>query len=133
VTFERAAIAAPATRPDAATTSGSAPAPPRTENERTMVALWEEVLGVSPVGVSDNFFDLGGNSLMALKVVSRLTRATGGAVSLTSIFEAPTPRALALLLRDADDQTIVDASRSRGAQRRRQANRRVPLETSEPA
>lgn len=64
--------------------------PPRTEIERTIVGIWEEVLGVPGVGVEDRFLDLGGNSLRAMLVITRLQNALGGALPLESLFDIAT-------------------------------------------
>ena len=50
---------------------------PRTDEERLLVELWQEALGVSGVSVRDNFFDLGGHSLLSLQVVARIEEKTG--------------------------------------------------------
>jgi amino acid adenylation domain-containing protein len=55
---------------------------PRTEMEACVVAIWREVLGVERVGVHDNFFDLGGHSLLTLKVAARIEQATGVRLNL---------------------------------------------------
>jgi hypothetical protein len=57
----------------------SAPAvvEPRTEAERLLAGLWREALGVPHVGLYDNFFDLGGHSLLCLQVITQLERRTG--------------------------------------------------------
>ena len=69
--------------------------PPRNDLEHTLVRIWREVLGVAAVGIHDNFFDIGGHSLLAMRAVSRLGAALGAEVTLRMIFEAPTPAALA--------------------------------------
>ena len=51
-------------------------------------AIWEELLGVSNLGPDDNFFDLGGHSLIAIRLMSRLQRELGVRLQLTDIFEA---------------------------------------------
>ena len=130
VTFD-APTPSPAAVPADAT---GATAPPQTDHERAIVAVWQEVLGVSAIGVTDNFFDLGGNSLMALKIVSRLTRLTDRAVALTSMFEAPTPRALAALLHGAAEQAPdVQGGRLRGERRRQRNAAPVPAEAAPQA
>src|SRR5207248_9532332 len=53
------------------------PAAPRTPVEETLAGIWSEVLGVEPIGIEDNFFQLGGDSLLATQVISRLRRAFG--------------------------------------------------------
>ena len=47
---------------------------PRNEMEKSLVQIWEEVLGVRPIGIQDKFFDLGGHSLSATRVVSRVIK-----------------------------------------------------------
>lgn len=47
--------------------------PPRNEMEKRMVEVWEEILGIDKVGILDNFFDLGGNSLKAVRVISKMS------------------------------------------------------------
>ncbi|MBB4928199.1 type I polyketide synthase [Kitasatospora kifunensis] len=68
---------------------------PRTELERDLVPHWQEVLGVEGISVEDNFFDLGGDSLLALQLVSRIRAATGRTFSVASVIEHPTVAALA--------------------------------------
>ena len=50
---------------------------PRSEMERTIAGLWQELLGVAQVGVHDNFFDIGGHSLLSVRFISRLDRKAG--------------------------------------------------------
>ncbi|HVQ29939.1 MAG TPA: phosphopantetheine-binding protein, partial [Vicinamibacteria bacterium] len=50
---------------------------PRTDEERLLVELWQEALGVTGVSVRDNFFDMGGHSLLSLQVVARIEERTG--------------------------------------------------------
>jgi amino acid adenylation domain-containing protein len=52
-------------------------AAPRTDTERTVAEIWQEVLGVERVGVHDNFFELGGHSLLATQVIGRIADRTG--------------------------------------------------------
>ncbi len=56
-------------------------APPATETERRVAALWQEMLGVPRAGLADNFFDLGGYSLLCFRFVDRAARETGARVS----------------------------------------------------
>ena len=60
---------------------------PRNETERQIAEIWQEVLGVSLVGIYDNFFELGGNSLLATQVVSRLRQVLSVELPLKSLFE----------------------------------------------
>jgi amino acid adenylation domain-containing protein len=77
-------------------------AAPRTALEEMLVGIWSEVLGAGRVGIHDNFFALGGQSLLAMQVVSRLGEALEIEVPLRRLFEAPTVAGLAAaLLRDS--------------------------------
>jgi amino acid adenylation domain-containing protein len=84
--------------PDRAADAG-APLAPRDELERTLASIWEEVLGVSPVGVRDDFFALGGHSLLAVRLMAQVERATGVRLPLAVLFAASTVEALAAELR----------------------------------
>jgi acyl transferase domain-containing protein/acyl carrier protein len=68
---------------------------PRDETEREVARIWQEALGVDAVGIDDNFFDLGGHSLMAVRIVLQLRAATGRDLPLRVLFERPTVRTLA--------------------------------------
>lgn len=63
---------------------------PRTEVERQVAGVWSEVLGVEQVGINSNFFDLGGHSIAALRVINRLQGQLQRSVSLRTLFETPT-------------------------------------------
>jgi hypothetical protein len=55
--------------------------PPRTEPERYVASIWQETLGVARIGVYDNFFDLGGHSLLCFRIIKRIESETGKRVS----------------------------------------------------
>jgi hypothetical protein len=69
---------------------------PGTPVEGSPVSIWREVLKIERVGVEDNFFERGGHSLLAMKVVSRVERAFRVTNLLRSFFEGPTIGALAV-------------------------------------
>jgi acyl carrier protein len=71
---------------------------PRNRLESAIAKVWQEVLGVKRVGVHDNFFDLGGHSLMIIRLQSRLHRQLDVEVSLTDLFQFPTVSSLASAL-----------------------------------
>ncbi len=61
----------------------------QTNTEEVLVRIWQDILGVTPVGIHDNFFELGGDSIIAIQVVSR-TRRAGYPLSPRELFEHPT-------------------------------------------
>jgi pimeloyl-ACP methyl ester carboxylesterase len=72
---------------------------PRDRVEKKLVALWEDVLGVRPIGVKDGFFDLGGRSLLAARLFIKIARKFGRELPLTTLIHAPTVESLANELR----------------------------------
>jgi acetoacetyl-CoA synthetase len=69
----------------------------------SMTALWERFLGVAPIGADDDFFDLGGDSVLALQLFHEIGRATGRLLPITTIYEASTPARLKAALDQAAD------------------------------
>lgn len=67
--------------------------------EAQLVKIWQEVLGVSPIGVTDDFFDLGGHSLKVARLADRLEQVYHYRLPLTTLFQAPTIAQLAQVLR----------------------------------
>jgi len=68
---------------------------PRTETERQLAGVWSDVLEIDRIGVTDSYFDLGGDSLRAARIVARLADAYGSGVRIASLFEHSTIAALA--------------------------------------
>ena len=68
---------------------------PRTETEKALAVIWSELLYVGNIGVNDDFFDLGGQSLVAIKAVSRIRDVFEVDVPLRNLFEHPTVAGLA--------------------------------------
>lgn len=64
--------------------------------------MWEELLGVEPVGVRDDFFAMGGNSILALRLLTSMERLTGRRVSVGTLLTAPTIECLAVELRSGE-------------------------------
>jgi amino acid adenylation domain-containing protein len=73
-------------------------AAPRTPIEELLVGIWSEVLDVSLVGIRDNFFDLGGHSLRATQITSRVSDAFQIALPIRLLFESPTIEAMAAFI-----------------------------------
>ncbi|MBB5954030.1 amino acid adenylation domain-containing protein/non-ribosomal peptide synthase protein (TIGR01720 family) [Saccharothrix tamanrassetensis] len=79
---------------------------PRTEAERTVAAIWADVLGLPRVGADDNFFALGGDSILSINVTSRLRAAFGAQLSPRAVFQNPTVSGLATAISGV---SVVDA------------------------
>jgi acyl carrier protein len=73
---------------------------PRTLIETLLVDMYANLLNVELVGIEDGFFDVGGSSLQAMQMVTRLRNELAVDVDVTAIFLAPTPKQLATLLRE---------------------------------
>jgi acyl carrier protein len=69
--------------------------PPESDVERTIAAIWTEVLNVPNVGVQENFFDLGGHSLLMVRVRARIADRLGIDLPVVDLFRLPTIRAVA--------------------------------------
>lgn len=75
------------------------PVQPASPTERQLLSLWQELMSIDELGVEDNFFALGGTSLLAARMFAEAARRFGVRLPLTSIVAAPTVRALARALR----------------------------------
>ncbi|GAB2776620.1 non-ribosomal peptide synthetase [Streptomyces chlorus] len=101
--------ALPAPGPDGYA-AGTDRTPPRTPAERLVAAAWTDVLGVEEVHAGDDFFALGGDSILAVRVTARLRAAFGPDVSPRLLFTRPTVAALAAELGEpADDASVPRA------------------------
>jgi acyl carrier protein len=92
---------------------------PRTNVERQVAAIWQAVLGVEKVGVTDNFFDLGGHSLLIVQVHNQIRRLFTTDLSIAQMFQFPTVEALASYLQ----QPPANGSSLQSAQARAQRMR----------
>ncbi|HYC70106.1 MAG TPA: amino acid adenylation domain-containing protein [Opitutaceae bacterium] len=72
---------------------------PRDPTETALAAIWEKILGVSPIGIHDTFFQLGGHSMAGVRLFARIEREFGVRLPLASLFEAPTVAQLAARIR----------------------------------
>jgi amino acid adenylation domain-containing protein len=78
---------------------------PRTALETKLAAIWERELGIKPIGVTDNFFDLGATSIVAASLFAAIERDLGDNLPLGAIFRAPTIESLAELLEAGDTRS----------------------------
>ena len=80
---------------------------PRTPMEKSLSELWCAVLGLEQVGIEDNFFDVGGTSILSLQVATRLTTQLGQTVRAVKLYQYPTIRTLASYLSQAQQPAVV--------------------------
>lgn len=71
---------------------------PRTDLERQIASIWQRLLRVERVGIQDDYFELGGESLIAVQMFARLHKLTGKLLPLATLFEAPTIERLAAVI-----------------------------------
>lgn len=79
---------------------GGAPVAPRDALERGLAGVWKELLRVDSIGVTDDFFDCGGNSLLAVRMLDEVGKFSGRVLHPSVLFAAPTIEGLARLLRE---------------------------------
>ena len=89
---DRSALPDPRSAPPA---GAEAIEPPRTDTEATLLDLWTDLLGRNGFGVEDDFFQVGGHSLLALRLMSRIAETFSVELPLTAVFREPTVRRLA--------------------------------------
>lgn len=94
---------------------------PEGELEASIASVWSEVLQLPTVGRDDNFFDLGGHSLLTVQVQGRMKRTLGRQVSITDLFRFPTVRTLAAFLGGKQDDGALQRQTSERAQVRDEA------------
>ena len=80
---------------------------PTTETEAWLCALFGEITGAGEIGIDHDFFRLGGHSLTAMRLVSRIREHTGKAIPLRALFDQPTPRRLAPVVDQAGLETNI--------------------------
>jgi len=88
---------------------------PNSQIEGTLVEIWQEVLGRSDFGTNDRFFDVGGNSLRAVQVLSRIRAQLGIDLEIEVMFRQPTISALAARISSADACASDEIPTARGA------------------
>ncbi len=82
-------------KPDAAAQQASAYVAPRTETETKLAQIWKDVLKKEQIGATDNFLELGGHSLFAIRVLGKISKTFGVRLPLRTLFDAPTVEGLA--------------------------------------
>lgn len=95
--------------PDPADLRGGAePTPPRDALESRLAGIWERLLAAGPVGVHDDFFESGGHSIDALRLIGRINQAFGERLGVSAVLEHPTVARQAALLRGRHAEAASD-------------------------
>lgn len=92
--------------------SGISHCPPGNELEKQLANIWEEVLQQKDIGIDNNFFELGGNSLKAIRVLSMIRRDLNRDMTLLALFQAQTIRELAAHMTKIDSAYDLSAERT---------------------
>jgi amino acid adenylation domain-containing protein len=92
---------------------GAAAGQPASEIEQIVAAVWQDALGVSSVGMNDNFFDLGAHSLTVAEVQARLQEGLGREIALLDLFQFSTVSALARHLAGSQPHQVSDRAQRR--------------------
>jgi acyl carrier protein len=93
-------------------------AAPESDVERGIASVFQELLGIDEVGIDDNFFDLGANSLMMVQASARFRAVLGRGVSLVQMFQFPTVRALAAAVGGGAEGAAVKQGQQRAQARK---------------
>jgi acyl transferase domain-containing protein len=98
---------------------------PSTELERSVARIWQEILGIAPIGLDDNFFDLGGDSLIATQAMAQLKRELGMDIPIVSLYEGVTVRHLTELVHAGQNiEEALQPSAGSGETREERLSRR---------
>ncbi|KPQ06993.1 MAG: putative polyketide synthase module [Rhodobacteraceae bacterium HLUCCA12] len=92
---------------------------PRTDIERMLVGFWEDLLGVEGIGVEDSFFDLGGHSLIAVRLFAKVKKAWSVDFPISVLFEAPTIAKCAAMIAERTGQSDTGMAKASAAPVRR--------------
>lgn len=95
-------------------------APSQSSLQRELIIIWQEVLGIAGVGIHDNFFDLGGQSLMLIRVHARMQQELRQTLALFQLYAYPTIAALTAHLDNDEQHRSALGSAARRASQRRQ-------------
>ncbi len=117
--------------PEPARSGSGAGSPPRTAMEESIAQVWRSVLELEAINCDENFFDLGGTSLMVIEAHARLQKRLETVLPITALFEHPTVRSLARSIDGSEDsEQSLRALRERVRDRRRGSGRAPAPETA---
>ncbi|KJH70631.1 non-ribosomal peptide synthetase [Aliterella atlantica] len=102
--------------------------PPQTQVEQKIVAIWREILQVDKIGIHDNFFDLGGNSLLIVQLHNELQESFGRDLSVVELFQYPTISKLSERInRQTNGESAFNSLHNRAQKQKQALNRQKNL------
>ena len=106
---------------------------PRNDVERTLTGMWQNLLGIDQIGVEDSFFDLGGHSLIAVRLFAQVKKAYGVDFPISVLFEAPTIAACAAMIAEQTGASLAETGGDNVVQlpKRRRFKHLVPMHDGE--
>ena len=104
---------------------------PRNDIERTLAGFWSELLGIEQIGVEDDFFALGGHSLIAVRLFAQVKKAFGVEFPISVLFEAPTIAACAAMVAEVTGAPDDSSAEVRALPQRRRFTHLVPMHEGE--
>ena len=78
--------------------------PAGNELEQQLTEIWESVLGIQPIGIQNNFFEMGGSSLLAVQMLTQIEKLWGKSLPITTLLQAPTIEDLVLVLNNVEPE-----------------------------
>ena len=85
---------------------------PTTDTQKTLAKIWQKLLSVDEIGIHDDFFMLGGHSLLTIKLLREIDRKTGQQLTIASVFENPTIERLARIMEASPSEVRKPGSRT---------------------
>jgi acyl-coenzyme A synthetase/AMP-(fatty) acid ligase/acyl carrier protein len=86
---------------------------PHSDDEKTLANIWSEILDICPIGMDDNFFDLGGHSLAATRIITRVIQTYQLELPLKALFDAPTVAEMAVIIEQHQHKQATDVELAR--------------------
>ena len=101
---------------------------PRTQLEQAIASIWQQLLGIDKVGVADNFFDLGGNSVQIVQVHTKLKEQLKKEIPVTTLFQYPTIASLVKYLSEGESPRVnLQEAQDRALRQKRVLSRQLAL------
>ena len=99
---------------------------PRNKFEKRIVEIWRKALNINDIGINDNFFDIGGHSLMLIRVHGEIEKETDKKIEVVDLFKYPTIASLSEFLNnDTNEETIINKAKERAENQKKARENRI--------